>query len=106
MGMPMAFNARSARDARATIQFCVSGAEPGDYWLRIADGKCESFEGVADRPDLTVHTPDTVWLQIAHGKLDGAGTPWPKASTASKGTTQCSARCASGSLALGEPAGW
>ena len=29
------------------------------------------FEGVADRPDMTVHTPDTVWLQIAHGKLDG-----------------------------------
>jgi putative sterol carrier protein len=71
MGMPMAFNAEAARDARASIQFHVSGTEPGDYWLRIADGKCESFEGVADRPDLTVHTPDTVWLQIAHGKLDG-----------------------------------
>jgi putative sterol carrier protein len=73
MGMPMAFNARSAGEARATIQFRVSGAEPGDYWLRIADGRCESFEGIADRPDLTVHTPDTVWLQIAHGELDGAG---------------------------------
>jgi len=72
MGMPMTFDAKSAGAARATIQFRVSGAEPGDYWLRIADGKCESFEGIADRPDLVVHTPDTVWLQIAHGKLDGA----------------------------------
>ncbi len=72
MGMPMAFDAEAASDARATIQFRVSGEEPGDYWLRIASGKCESFEGVADRPDLTVHTPDAVWLQIAHGKLDGA----------------------------------
>jgi len=72
MGMPMAFNAKSAGQAHATIQFRVSGSEPGDYWLRIAEGKCESFEGVADRPDLTVHTPDTVWLQIAHGKLDGS----------------------------------
>ena len=72
MGMPMAFNAKSAGPVRATIQFRVSGSEPGDYWLRIADGKCESFEGIAERPDLTVHTPDTVWLRIAHGKLDGA----------------------------------
>jgi putative sterol carrier protein len=72
MGMPMAFNAKAARDARATIQFRVSGSEPGDYWLRIGDGRCESFEGVADQPDLTVRTPGAVWLQIAQGKLDGA----------------------------------
>jgi putative sterol carrier protein len=71
MGMPMAFNAEAAREARASIQFHVSGTQSGDYWLRIADGKCESFEGVADRPDTTVHTLDTVWLRIAHGKLDG-----------------------------------
>jgi putative sterol carrier protein len=71
MAMPMSFNAKAANGARATIQFRVSGTEPGDYWLRIADGKCESFDGVADRPDLTLHTTDTVWLQIAHGKLDG-----------------------------------
>jgi len=71
MAMPMAFNAKAAGDARAAIQFRVSGIEPGDYWLRIADGRCESFEGIAEKPDLTVHTPDTVWLQIAHGKLDG-----------------------------------
>ena len=71
MGMPMAFNAGTASDARAIIQFRVTGTEPGDYWLRIAGGRCESFEGIADRADLTVHTPDTVWLQIAHGKLDG-----------------------------------
>lgn len=72
MGMPMTFKVRAARDARARIQFQVSGAEPGTYWLRIADGKCESFEGLADAADLTVYTPDTVWLRIAHGQLDGA----------------------------------
>jgi SCP-2 sterol transfer family protein len=71
MAMPLSFNAEAATGARANIQFCVSGNEAGNYWLRIADGKCESFEGLADRPDLTVYTPGDVWVQIAHGKLDG-----------------------------------
>ena len=71
MAMPMAFNAKAAQHARSLIQFHVSGAEAGSYWLRIDRGRCESFEGVADDPDLTVHTPDTVWLRIAHGELDG-----------------------------------
>src|SRR5207245_6737202 len=30
-----------------------------------------SFEGVAPAADLTVYTPDTVWMQIARGELDG-----------------------------------
>jgi putative sterol carrier protein len=71
MGMPMVFNVAAARDARARIQFHVTGPEPGAYWLRIADGKCESFEGVTDAPDLTVRTPDDVWVRIAHRQLDG-----------------------------------
>jgi SCP-2 sterol transfer family len=71
MGMPFAFDRRAARSARATIQFQVSGAEPGAYWLRIADGRCESFEGEAPAPDLTVYTPDTVWMRIIRGELAG-----------------------------------
>ncbi len=71
MGMPMAFDRRAAGAARATIQFRVSGTEPGDYWLRIGDGRCESFEGTAPAPDLVVHTPDGVWLRVVRGELDG-----------------------------------
>ena len=72
MSMPMAFRADAARNARVRIQFQVSGAEPGAYWLRIDDGKCESFEGVTEAPDLTVNTPGEVWVRIAHGQIDGA----------------------------------
>ena len=71
MGMPMIFDAKAAAGATASIQFRVSGADAGAYWLRIAGGRCESFEGVADRADLTVHTPDSVWVRIVHGELDG-----------------------------------
>jgi len=60
MGMPLVFDRGAAGDARAVIQFRVSGDEPGDYWLRVDNGRCESFEGMAPEPDLTVHTPGDV----------------------------------------------
>ena len=65
------FDRKAARDTRASIQFRVSGSEPGDYYLDIARGRCRSFEGIAPAADLTVYTPGTVWLKIAHGELDG-----------------------------------
>jgi hypothetical protein len=71
MGMPLAFDRRAARDARASIQFRVSGDEAGDYYLRIERGTCRSFEGMAPAADLTVYTPDEVWVRIARGELDG-----------------------------------
>jgi hypothetical protein len=71
MGMPMFLDRRATKDVDATIQFRVRGAEAGAYHLRIARGRCESFEGPADRADVTVDTPDTVWLRISRGELDG-----------------------------------
>jgi hypothetical protein len=71
MGMPFALDPVAARDARAVIEFRVSGDAPGNYWLQVGGGRCESFEGRAERPDLVVHTPDHVWVGIAHGRLDG-----------------------------------
>jgi len=72
MGMPMAFDPRAAGDARARVQFVVSGAEAGRWWLRVADGRCESFEGEIADADLIVRTPDAVWIRVVHGELDGA----------------------------------
>ena len=71
LGMPWAFDPKAAGTTRASIQFHVSGTDPGDYVLRIGEGRCESFPGTLPAPDVTVHTPDAVWLQIAHGELDG-----------------------------------
>lgn len=71
LGMPMTFDAKAAGDARATVQFRVSGDDGGDFWLRVADGTCEGFEGSAPSADLTINTPSSVWLAIARGELDG-----------------------------------
>jgi putative sterol carrier protein len=72
LGMPLTFDAKAAADAEATIQFRVGGHDGGDFWLRVADGKCQSSEGVAASPDLTIDAPSSVWLRIARGELDGA----------------------------------
>src|SRR5215468_6802419 len=71
MGMPFVFNRRAAAGVRTEIQFRVSGGEPGDYWVRIAGGRCESFTGDAPTAAVTIYTPDTVWLRIVRGELDG-----------------------------------
>ena len=71
MGMPFAFDPRAAANADASIQFRVSGKEPGEYHVRILRWRCETFTGRAPAPDLTVNTPDSVWMQIARGELDG-----------------------------------
>jgi len=72
LGMPAVFDRRTAGDARATIQFVVTGDEPGSYIVRIAKGRCRSAEGRAADADLTITTPGDVWLQISRGELDGA----------------------------------
>lgn len=70
-GMPLAFNPREAQGLRAVVQFCFSGADPGDYHLHIADGVCTFHEGRDMRPDVTIHAASEVWLDICYGRLDG-----------------------------------
>jgi putative sterol carrier protein len=70
MGMPLAFNGAAARDANARIQFHVTGRDPAAYWLEIAAGRCTSFEGITEAPDLTIRTPEDVWVRIAHREVD------------------------------------
>jgi len=70
-GMPLAFNAHAARGLRAVIQFRITGAEPGDYYLHIADGECVFHEGIFHAPNVSIHARSDVWLAIAHGELDG-----------------------------------
>jgi hypothetical protein len=71
LGMPFVFDAKAARDARANIQFRVSGSDAGDYWLKIDRGRCTSAAGEAPTADLTFYTPDKVWVAVARGELDG-----------------------------------
>lgn len=71
-GMTLSVNSNEAKDLKATIQFNVSGEDGGDYYLSIADGKCEFSIGVITDPTLTIDTPTGVWLKIARKEINGA----------------------------------
>ncbi len=71
-GMPLTFNAESAANLNATIQFDVSGDEPGVYHLSISNGECHFHKGAADSPTLTIATPSDIWIKI-RGSGDGEG---------------------------------
>jgi putative sterol carrier protein len=75
-GMALRLNPDVAGDLQATIQFNVSPSTSletgGDYYLSIADGKCEFSTGTTCDPTLTISTPADVWLKIARKELNGA----------------------------------
>jgi multimeric flavodoxin WrbA/putative sterol carrier protein len=70
-GMALTFNGKAAGDLKATIQFEVTGKQPGSWFLSIENGKCTFHEGKANGPNLTIHTPSEVWLAIANKEIDG-----------------------------------
>jgi len=74
-GMALRFNPDQAKGLSATIQFSVSPSTVletgGEYYLSIADGKCEFSAGTVPDPTLTILTPADVWLKIARKEMSG-----------------------------------
>jgi putative sterol carrier protein len=71
-GMAVSFKREVAKDLKATVQFDVTGEQPGQWYYEIMDGYCAFREGKVDHPTLMIHTPSEVWAAISNGDLDGA----------------------------------
>jgi len=71
-GMPGAFQPDKAAGVTATIQFKFTGAETGNYIVKVAEGKCVVEEGETDSATVTINSPSDVWLKISRRELDGA----------------------------------
>jgi putative NADPH-quinone reductase len=69
--MPMGFNPAAAADTRATIQFKFSGEAEGSCHFKIEDRKIRAALGPAQKPDLTIEAPFSVWMDIMTRKADG-----------------------------------
>jgi putative sterol carrier protein len=70
-GMALVFDPTAAGDLSASIQFDVSGGEPGTYRLDISGGECRFSVGRGPEATLTVTTPSEVWQRISSGQLSG-----------------------------------
>jgi hypothetical protein len=69
--MPMGFNPHAAGGFKAVIQFDFSDDVEGSCHFKIEDNKIAAFPGSADKPDLTIKTPFSLWMDIMNGKADG-----------------------------------
>jgi putative sterol carrier protein len=70
--LPQYLIPEKAGTTKATIQFDLSGADAGKWWVKIHDGVAESGKG--DPPDaanLTLLADSGDWVKIMTGKLDG-----------------------------------
>ena len=64
------FDASKAGDTQATIQFDLSGEGGGKYWVKIADGTCETAEGEMEDAQMTLSASADDYLAIASGQLN------------------------------------
>lgn len=68
--MPKAFLPEKAGDVKAVIQYHLTGAEAGDWIVRIGDGKCEVDKGETDGATMTLRADSQDYKNIILGKLD------------------------------------
>jgi multimeric flavodoxin WrbA len=68
--MSLAFNPENAGDAKMVVQYDFIGKVEGSCSFRIADGKIRADNGPAEKPDLAIRTPFSLWMDIMAGKVD------------------------------------
>ncbi len=69
--MPGAFLPEKAPGLEAVIQFHFTGAEAGDWYAEIKDGKVTVQQGVHPSPRMTLTADSSDYIKIFTGELDG-----------------------------------
>ncbi len=69
--MPGAFIPEKAAGLDAAIQFHFTGAEPGEWYAVIKDGKVEVAQGAHASPKMTLTADSSDYVKIFTGELDG-----------------------------------
>src|SRR4030067_692760 len=69
--MPGAFMPDKATGLDATIQFKFTGADPGEWYATIKDGKCEVSKGAHASPKMTLTADSSDYIKIFTGEIDG-----------------------------------
>jgi putative sterol carrier protein len=69
--MPGAFQPEKAPGLDAVIQFKFTGAEAGDWYATIKDGKVVTAQGVHASPKMTLTADSSDYVKIFTGEIDG-----------------------------------
>jgi len=69
--MPGAFIPEKAAGLDATIQFKFTGAEPGEWYATIKDGKVTVEKGAFATPKMTLTADFGDYVKIFTGEIDG-----------------------------------
>ena len=68
--MPERFDANKAKNANFAIQFDLSGDGGGQWYVKIADGKCDTGKGAIDDAKATIHMDATDYVKMTSGELN------------------------------------
>ncbi|MBV9707223.1 MAG: SCP2 sterol-binding domain-containing protein [Chloroflexi bacterium] len=68
--MPQRFNAEAAASLTKTLQWKITGDEPGVWAFQIVNGVGQLIPGGVEKPDATFTVSAKDWLAIAEGRLD------------------------------------
>ncbi|MEM7114343.1 MAG: SCP2 sterol-binding domain-containing protein [Chloroflexota bacterium] len=68
--MPNRLNVEKAKGMDATVQFDLSGADGGQWYVHVHDGKAETTEGTADSPTATIAMDADDYKALTSGKLN------------------------------------
>ena len=69
--MPGAFIPEKAAGLDATIQFNFTGAESGEWYATIKDGKVTVEKGTHASPKMTLTADSADYVKIFTGEIDG-----------------------------------
>lgn len=69
--MPEAFVSENAAGFDVVIQFKFTGAESGDWYAVIKDGKAAASKGVHALPKMMHNADSADFVKILTGELDG-----------------------------------
>lgn len=68
--MPGRLNTAAAAKMNKTIQWNITGEDPGVWAIHIADGTARLIPGGVEKPDVAFTIKSQDWLAIAEGKLN------------------------------------
>ena len=68
--MSARLNTAEAAKVNKTIQWNITGDDPGVWAIQINDGAARLFPGGIEKPDVIFTVTSKDWLTIAEGKLN------------------------------------